>query len=305
MTRYDTPMTRSETPTTPYETPTTPYETPTTPYETPTTPYETPTTPYETPTTPYETPNTPYETPMWRDHAAPVDCTSDSRWGGGGAQYAELECPSAEVGDPPSTVIVTQKATEEREQQRHFAHFPTENLLRFSYVGVYRPRPAPSGGCVTVWVGWGPRSHAGVALGPTVFGSLPGQTQLKRRHPALPCEPPPQGPFDGGIPLWSERGSAVQASWGTRPSQEVPGSSPRWGTATAPRMTTRATAATVRWCPEITLGLWGRASTGGGLGARDALERGEEVPPPPLPLQGAQPMPSHCLPDGKCQARWR
>ena len=38
------------------------------------------------------------------------------------------------------------------------------------------------------------------------------------------------------------------------------------------------------------------------LRARDALEGGE-VPPPP-PLQGAQPMPSHCPPDPKCQAQW-
>ena len=27
-------------------------------------------------------------------------------------------------------------------------------------------------------------------------------------------------------------------------------------------------------------------------------------PPPPAPLQGAQPMPSHCPPDGKCQPQW-
>ena len=32
---------------------------------------------------------------------------------------------------------------------------------------------------------------------------------------------------------------------------------------------------------------------------RDALEGGEVTPPPPL--QGAQPMPGHCLPDAKCQ----
>ena len=30
--------------------------------------------------------------------------------------------------------------------------------------------------------------------------------------------------------------------------------------------------------------------------------KGGEVPPPPL--QGAQPMPSHCLPDAKCQPQW-
>ena len=29
--------------------------------------------------------------------------------------------------------------------------------------------------------------------------------------------------------------------------------------------------------------------------------KGEEVTPP---LQGAQPMPSHCLPDAKCQCQW-
>ena len=38
------------------------------------------------------------------------------------------------------------------------------------------------------------------------------------------------------------------------------------------------------------------AEGAGGAGNRDALE---EVPPPPP--QGVQPMPSHCLPDGKCQ----
>ena len=36
--------------------------------------------------------------------------------------------------------------------------------------------------------------------------------------------------------------------------------------------------------------------------ARDELEMGGVAPPP---LQGAQPMPSHCLPDGKCQLQWR
>ena len=36
--------------------------------------------------------------------------------------------------------------------------------------------------------------------------------------------------------------------------------------------------------------------------ARDALEGGE-VPPPPS-LQGVQPTPDHCLPDGKRQLRW-
>ena len=35
---------------------------------------------------------------------------------------------------------------------------------------------------------------------------------------------------------------------------------------------------------------------------RDVLERGE-LPPPPS-LQGAQPMPSHCPRDGKCQLQW-
>ena len=39
------------------------------------------------------------------------------------------------------------------------------------------------------------------------------------------------------------------------------------------------------------------------LGGRDALEEGEGTPPPPL-LQGAQPVPSHCPPDGKCQLPW-
>ena len=36
------------------------------------------------------------------------------------------------------------------------------------------------------------------------------------------------------------------------------------------------------------------------LSLRDALEGGE--PPPPLPLQGAQPTPSHCPPNGRCPA---
>ena len=34
---------------------------------------------------------------------------------------------------------------------------------------------------------------------------------------------------------------------------------------------------------------------------RDVLEGGEAPPPP---LQGAQTMPSHCPPDGKCQLQW-
>ena len=36
---------------------------------------------------------------------------------------------------------------------------------------------------------------------------------------------------------------------------------------------------------------------------RDALE-GREVAPPPPPLQGARPKPSHCPPDGKCRLEW-
>ena len=38
---------------------------------------------------------------------------------------------------------------------------------------------------------------------------------------------------------------------------------------------------------------------------RDALE-GRVVPPPPFPIppQGAQPVPSHYLPDGKCRLQW-
>ena len=38
-----------------------------------------------------------------------------------------------------------------------------------------------------------------------------------------------------------------------------------------------------------------------GCGPQGCIERGE---PPPPPLQGVQPMPSHCLPDAKCQAQW-
>ena len=36
---------------------------------------------------------------------------------------------------------------------------------------------------------------------------------------------------------------------------------------------------------------------------QECIGRGGGTPPPP-PLQGAQPMPSHCLPDGKCQPQW-
>ena len=36
--------------------------------------------------------------------------------------------------------------------------------------------------------------------------------------------------------------------------------------------------------------------------SRDVLEGGGQPPPPNL--QGALPMPSHCLPDGKCQPQW-
>ena len=34
----------------------------------------------------------------------------------------------------------------------------------------------------------------------------------------------------------------------------------------------------------------------------DASEEGQE--PPPRPLQGALPTPSHCSPDAKCQPQW-
>ena len=53
-------------------------------------------------------------------------------------------------------------------------------------------------------------------------------------------------------------------------------------------------------------GAWHFASlltgTGGGGGGREALEGGGGGGVPPL--QGAQPMPSHCLPDGKCHLQW-
>ena len=39
---------------------------------------------------------------------------------------------------------------------------------------------------------------------------------------------------------------------------------------------------------------------GGAIKARDALEGGRYCPL----LQGAQPMPSHCLPNPKCQLQW-
>ena len=45
-------------------------------------------------------------------------------------------------------------------------------------------------------------------------------------------------------------------------------------------------------------------STDSGTGTgtrRDALEGGEVTP---TPLHSAQPMRSHCLPDGKCQLQW-
>ena len=48
---------------------------------------------------------------------------------------------------------------------------------------------------------------------------------------------------------------------------------------------------------------WGSRGGGEGRGSRDALERGGGQPPPPH-LQGAQPMPSHRLPDAKCQPQW-
>ena len=45
-----------------------------------------------------------------------------------------------------------------------------------------------------------------------------------------------------------------------------------------------------------------RGLASGGGGGRDALEGGGEGTPPPL--QGAQPAPSHCPPDTKCQLQW-
>ena len=42
----------------------------------------------------------------------------------------------------------------------------------------------------------------------------------------------------------------------------------------------------------------------GGRGRGGCIGRGGGTPPPPRPLKGAQPMPSHCLPNGKCQLHW-
>ena len=49
-------------------------------------------------------------------------------------------------------------------------------------------------------------------------------------------------------------------------------------------------------------GTWPRGRGRARGRGRDASEGGE-VPPPPL-LQGAQPMPSHSPPNGKCQLQW-
>ena len=46
----------------------------------------------------------------------------------------------------------------------------------------------------------------------------------------------------------------------------------------------------------------GSQGWGAGGGGRDALEGGGAPLPPPL--QGAQPMPSHCPPDAKYQLQW-
>ena len=43
------------------------------------------------------------------------------------------------------------------------------------------------------------------------------------------------------------------------------------------------------------------SSLGWGGRGRDALQGGGYPPPP---LEGAKPVPSHCLPDAKCQAQW-
>ena len=58
-----------------------------------------------------------------------------------------------------------------------------------------------------------------------------------------------------------------------------------YGGTTAPKRRIRKGSSALRVrCPE----------------GRDAFESGEPPPPPP----GAQPVPSHCLPDGKCQLQW-
>ena len=59
----------------------------------------------------------------------------------------------------------------------------------------------------------------------------------------------------------------------------------------------RATASARRMVPPLG-GLGFCEGVGGGGGGRDALEGGEVY------FQGAQPTPSHCLPDGKCQPQW-
>ena len=61
-------------------------------------------------------------------------------------------------------------------------------------------------------------------------------------------------------------------------------------------MRARSTAYQVRAGSNLTM-------RGGGI--RDALEGGEVTPPPPPGRPAyAQPTPSHCLPDAKCQAQW-
>ena len=66
-----------------------------------------------------------------------------------------------------------------------------------------------------------------------------------------------------------------------------------------PPPTPRSRAAPRRWCVYVSV-LWLYKGGGGSAGMH---WKGGGVPP--SPLQGVQPMPSHCPPDAKCQAQCR
>ena len=170
---------------------------------------------------------------------------------------------------------------------------------------------AVTGGCKGVCVGgWGWRRSDGYKTGGVPISGGGGGCQ----PPMAPLPPPPPQPQGYGV-LLGVRGHAVCRCPRTRgPTLRCAPSSAGWGHSHAPKPPHPCPCPTSapchggqkdRWClwPFVSRPIgrpcqsprWG---WGGGGGAVGMHWKGV------APLQGAQPMPSHRLPDGKRRLQW-
>ena len=93
--------------------------------------------------------------------------------------------------------------------------------------------------------------------------------------------------------------------WGMRPPRQRGGGGRAGAQAWHPLRPSRPLWRAPSTSSQSSEGPQGRAAgAGSGGDAQRCIGRGGGYPRPPPPLQGAQPMPSHCPPDAKCQPQW-